>query len=199
MSKSRITPGLVGLVALFLIVTPGCFKRAADVTPLTDAGTCGLALPETNSMTKALERAEEVLQVCPSGQEQVFLYLMDVGKKNPGIESREDIIELFERLIRFEVVNAREANERLTQYLYVRFAAIDGVKDRFSSLSDRALIRLSGAIEDELALKKIGLEQVSGRADQYERAEDYARRMQDLLESTRIQWDALRSAENAQR
>ena len=34
-------------------------------------------------------------------------------------------------------------------------AAIDGVRERFSSLSDRALIRLSGAIEDELALKKI--------------------------------------------
>jgi hypothetical protein len=200
MSKPRITLGLAGLVVSILIVAAGSTLRTpVALTPDHPFGPCGLELPATNSMTKAIERAEEVLQACSGGQERVFLHLLDVGRKRPGIENREEIVDLYERMIRFEVVNAREANELLTQYLYVRFAAVDGVNERFSSLSDRALIRLSRAIEDELALKKIGLDEVAGRADQYERARDYAQRMQDLLESTRIQWDYMRSTESAQR
>lgn len=188
------------LLAGSLMTALGCAKQAPELTPLAEpVGPCGLALEQTNSMTRAIDRAEEVLQACPEGQRVVFDYLIEVGRKDPGVENREEILELFERMIRFEVVNAREADEMLTQYFYVRFAAIDRVQERFSSLSDRALIRLSAAIEDELALKKIGLQEVSGRADQYERAKDYASRMKDLLESTRIQWDYLRNAETAQR
>jgi hypothetical protein len=191
---------LAGLLLVLAVAGVGCTRQAPELTPVADVGPCGMPLDETNSMTRAIERADEVLQACPREQEQVLAYLIEVGRKNPRVQNREEILDLYERMIRFEVVNAREANDLLTRYFYVRFASVDRIQERFSSLSDRALIRLSGAIEDELALKKIGLKEVSGRADQYERAKDYAHRMQDLLESTRIQWDYLRDeTETAQR
>jgi len=153
---------------------------------------CDASLPETNSMSKAVARAEEILTACPDRQEAVLLELIEIGKSNPGVENRSAILDLYKQLAEFEVVNVKEAKELMTQYFYTRFAAVDGVNERFSSLSDRALDRLSTAIDDELVLKEVGLKEVSDATEQYEKAEEYAERMQDLLESTKIQWSHLR-------
>ena len=48
------------------------------------------------------------------------------------------------------------------------------------------------AIDDELEMKKVGLVDVADAPGQYEAAQDYAERMQDILESTKIQWSHLR-------
>ena len=188
----------VGTRLLFVVAVaallPACLPR--DEVASIPASPCETTLATTNSMARAIEEAEEVLQACPDRQREVFEHLMAVGQKNPSVHNRTDVLDLFERLIKFEVVDARETKELMTQYLYVRFAAVDRVNARFSALSSRSLERLSRDINDELALKKVGLQEVSGSREQYERASDYARRMQDLLESLQIQWAAM-SAKSA--
>jgi hypothetical protein len=144
-------------------------------------------------MTQAVNWSEDFLLECPGKQERVFLFLIDVGKRNPGVHNRTEILGLYDRLIQASLVDVKRANEMLTRYLYVRFAAIDRVNDRFSSLSDRSLDRIAREIDKELGLKKIGLWEVSGSAEQYDRAKDYAERMKDILESTKIQWSYLRA------
>lgn len=173
------------------LAAPACVRKS----PL-DTAACEASLPPTNSIDEAIARAESILVECPELDEQVFLYLLEVGKKNPGIGNRTEIVHLYDHLIESSLINAKRANRLLTQYLYVRFAAIDDINERFSSLSDRALDRLSRDIDRELALKKVGLQEVSGSRDQYDRAQDYAARMKDILESTKIQWNYLRANAN---
>ncbi len=178
---------LVGSVALLA----GCASSGNYVQTIP-ANPCAEQLPETNRLGDAIVVAEEILQDCPERQQEIFLELLDIGKRNPGVQNREQIIDLYKRLMEFEVINVKEARAMLTRYFYLRFAAVDTVEERFSSMSDRALDRVSMAIDDELALKEIGLVQVSDAQDQYEKAKEYAERMQDILESTKIQWSHLR-------
>ncbi len=182
------------ILCLVALLTTGCSLRKPPALP---ADPCSESLPTTNSLSQALQNASQVLQDCPDRQQEVFEHLIAVGKKNPGVANRTEVLDLFERLMKFEVVNARETKEMLTRYLYVRFASIDRVNDRFSSLSTRSLERLSRDIEQELALKKVGLQEFSGSREQYERARDYARRMQDILESLQIQWSSMRAEQNS--
>ena len=189
MRNKRITLMMIAVLGCVGMLS-GCAGTKHFETAL--AHPCDASLPDTNSMSKAVARAEEILQECPDRQEVILLELIEIGKRNPGIENRSAILALYKQLIEFEVVNVKEAKELMTRYFYTRFAAVDGVHERFSSLSDRALDRLSMAIEDELALKEIGLKEVSDAPEQYEKAHDYAERMQDLLESTKIQWSHLR-------
>lgn len=186
--SNRIPFAMIAVLAGALVLACAGAKRVetARVHP------CEASLPDTNRMSTAITRAEEILQECPDQQEMVLLGLIEVAKRNPGVENRAEILDLYKRLIEFEVVNVKEAKELMTQYFYTRFAAVDEVEERFSSLSDRALDRLSKAIEDELELKEIGLKEVSDAPEQYEVAQEYAERMQDLLESTKIQWSHLR-------
>lgn len=178
---------LLGSMAL----VAGC-ASSGNYVQTTPANPCAPQLPETNRLGDAIAVAEEILQDCPQRQEEIFLELLDIAKRNPGVRNREEIIDLYKRLMEFEVINVKDARAMLTRYFYVRFAAVDSVEERFSSMSDRALDRVSMAIDDELALKEIGLVQVSDAQDQYEKAKEYAERMQDILESTKIQWSHLR-------
>ena len=189
MIKQKVTLAMIAVLGCALLFA-GCVgtKRVETVSVYP----CDGSLPETNSMTKAVARAEEILEACPDRQEAVLLELIEIGKRNPGVENRSAILDLYKQLAELEVVNVKESKELMTQYFYTRFAAVDGVDERFSSLSDRALDRLSTAIDDELVLKEIGLKEVSDAMEQFEKAEEYAERMQDLLESTKIQWSHLR-------
>jgi len=182
------------VIAGCLLLLPGCAGTRRVETARVHP--CDASLPDTNRMSTAIVRAEEILEGCPERQEQILLELIEVGKRNPGIDNRTQILDLYKRLIGLEVVNVKEAKTLMTQYFYTRFAAVDTVDERFSSLSDRALDRLSQAIRDELALKETGLKEVADAPEQYERAVEYAERMQDILESTRIQWTHLRREQN---
>lgn len=187
--KHTVTFAMIAALGCALLFA-GCVgtKRIETATVYP----CDASLPDTNSMSKAVARAEEILQNCPERQETVLVQLIEIGKRNPGVQNRTAILDLYKQLSEFEVVNVKEANELMTQYFYTRFAAVDGVNERFSSLSDRALDRLSASIDDELVLKEIGLKEMSDATEQYEKAQEYAERMQDLLESTKIQWSHLR-------
>lgn len=176
---------LVGLVSL-----TACTRAQPETMP------CVVSPPSTNNMTQAINWSGDFLVECPGKQTEVFLYLIDVGKRNPGLHNRSEILDLYDRLIQASLVDVKRANEMLTRYLYVRFTAVDRVNERFSSLSDRALDRLAREIDNELELKKIGLWEVSGSDEQYERAKDYAERMKDILESTKIQWNYMRAMSN---
>lgn len=179
--------GLVLLLGVTLL--SGCAAGRAKTVP---DNACTKPAPTTNRMSDAIAEAEEILQDCPDRQDEIFLALLEVGKRNPGIENRQLILDMYKQLMEHEVVNVQQARTTMTRYFYTRFAAIDSVNERFSSLSDRALDRLSQAIAEELADKKVGLDEVSDAPEQYERAVDYAARMQDILESTKIQWSHLR-------
>ena len=188
--KTTKTTMIYGLtMVLGLALTGACASGKVRTVP---DNACTEPAPTVNRMTDAIAAAEEILQDCPERQDEMFEALLEVGKRNPGIENRAQILDMYKRLMEYEVVNVQQAKTMLTRYFYTRFASIDSVNERFSSLSDRALDRLSQAIESELAEKKIGLDEVADAPEQYERAVDYAARMQDILESTKIQWSHLR-------